>query len=84
MLTAFTQKGQVHLRPYHAPGRAADEAEQFAAALGRAPADVYPIRYDMTEVCSGERTALCGLVWDRPEERLSEDELIELCLSDLD
>jgi hypothetical protein len=84
MLTALTAKGQVHLQPYHAPDRPADEPERFAMALGLGPGEVYPIRCDLTGVCSGNRMALTGLVWDEPKERLTEDELMDLCVCDLE
>lgn len=54
--------------------------DALAAALGLRKEDVFPIRYDISQVVVGSESVVKGEVKAEPTQRLSEDERMELLL----
>lgn len=54
---------------------------QLAAFLGRQMGEVFPIRYDISDLAIGNPEVVKGTITDTPKERLSDDALIQLSLS---
>lgn len=48
--------------------------------LGLSIDEVFPISYDISQLCIGDHDALVGTIEKEPKERLSEDEIIDLAL----
>lgn len=55
---------------------------QLACFLGMSEEDVFPITYDISQFATGDEIVVKGKIPSQPPERLTEDELIELSLSD--
>jgi hypothetical protein len=55
---------------------------QLAAFLGLSVEEVFPMSYDITGIAQGDAATLQGQVEDHPKERLTEDEIIALSLTD--
>lgn len=53
---------------------------RLAKFLGLHVSDVFPLEYDITDIAVGNQAALKGTIPEIPQERLTEEELIELAL----
>jgi len=53
---------------------------ELARFIGLPVSDVFPIKYDITDVAIGDPAVLKGTVEAEPEERLTRDQIIDLAL----
>jgi hypothetical protein len=58
--------------------------QELAGFLDLSRGDVFPISYDISAFSEGDPDVVQGQIPDHPEEKLSEDELIELALDSRD
>lgn len=57
---------------------------QLAEFLGLRIHEVFPIRYDLTEACVGDSSALIGTILERPQTELSSSERIQILVTCVD
>jgi hypothetical protein len=69
-----------HLARYHDVDAERRGPAALAAFLGLPLEEVFPIRYDLTALCSGSSEALAGQIRDAPRTKLSQAELIALAM----
>jgi hypothetical protein len=53
----------------------------LASLLGMSVDDVFPISYDISELCIGNPAVLVGTIYKEPHEKLTEAELRQLALN---
>jgi hypothetical protein len=68
------------LARYHDVDYARRDAKALAYSLGKPVKSVFPIEYDITELVVGSRESLAGKINAMPDERLSDEQLIQLSL----
>ncbi len=69
-----------HLARYHDADYSEHGPDQLAKFLGLTRSEVFPISYDISSVAKGEPAVVRGQIPAEPEEKLSDDELIQLAL----
>jgi hypothetical protein len=80
-ISLFHEGKLFHLARYH-DFWALDHGPKALAAFLRLPVrDVFPISYDLSRFALGDPTALVGSIPEKPEERLSRDEINALAIS---
>ncbi len=65
---------------YHDPDYSDRGPEALAAFLGMRVEDVFPIAYDLRQVCAGPEEVLVGTIEREPRERLTRAQLIALAI----
>lgn len=53
---------------------------ELAKFIGLPVSDIFPIKYDISDVAVGDPAVLKGTVRAEPEERLTQDQIIDLAL----
>lgn len=77
-LTVFRGERSFTLARYHDVGAEKRGPEALARFLGLPLNKVFPITYDIRQLCSGEPAALAGTIEKEPKERLTFAELLAL------
>lgn len=79
-LSVEDQGAWFHLARYHDVDYDQRGPKRLAEFLGLPMSSVFPIEYDLTDIVSADAVLVKGAIPREPEERLSEDELIQLAL----
>jgi hypothetical protein len=82
-LMAFTLTGQLRLCRYFGPEVRERGAAPFASAFGLPVPAVFPVKYDLRGIVSGDGAALCGQIEEPPDPPLSQREVMKLIVSSL-
>lgn len=70
----------VHLDRYHDVTYTRETPERFAGMFNLAIEEVFPISYDISKIAVGLPDVVRGKIAAYPDERVSEDELIQMAL----